>query len=98
MDELNRLRTVIRDTLQIGDRADGLTENSRLLGGIPEFDSVAVIGIVMAIEDEFGVKISDRELSADVFETLGSLSRFISAKTQAAAPRKAEPALLNGRG
>ena len=97
MDELNRLRTVLRDTLQIGDRVDDLTENSRLLGGIPEFDSVAVIGVVMAIEEEFGVKISDRELSAEVFETLSSLTRFISTKTQAPAPRKADAAVSGRR-
>ncbi len=97
MDELNRLRTVLRDTLQIGDRADALTESSRLLGDIPEFDSVAVIGVVMAIEEEFGIKISDHELSAEIFETLGSLSRLISSKTQAPAPHKVEAAISGRR-
>ena len=81
MTDLNRIRNLLRDTLQIGARADELTENSRLLGGIPEFDSVAVIGVVMALEVEYGVKIPDRELSADVFETLGSLNRFIAHKS-----------------
>jgi acyl carrier protein len=81
MEELSRMRKLLRDTLQIGKKADELTENSRLFGGIPEFDSVAIISVVMAIEAEYGVKIPDRELSADVFETLGSLNRFVSKKT-----------------
>ena len=83
MEDFDRMRNVLRDTLQIGTRADDLTESSRLFGGIPEFDSVAIISVVMALEAEYGVKIPDRELSADVFETLGSLSRFISKKTGA---------------
>ena len=81
MENFDRMRNLLRDTLQIGKRADDLTENSRLFGGIPEFDSVAIISVVMALEAEYGVKIPDRELSADVFETLGSLSRFIAQKT-----------------
>lgn len=89
MTDLDRLRELLRDALQIGTRADELTEHSRLFGGIPEFDSVAVVSVVMAIEDEFSVKISDRELSADVFETLGSLLRFIQGKTGSMERKKA---------
>jgi acyl carrier protein len=80
MADLGRMRSLLRDTLQIGERADDLNENSRLFGAIPEFDSVAIISVVMAIEAEYGVKIPDRELSADVFETLGSLDKFVSHK------------------
>jgi acyl carrier protein len=82
MVELSRLRELLRDTLQIGSKADGLTESSRLFGALPEFDSIAVITVVTAIEQEFGVAIPDRELSADVFETVGSLGRFISRKVE----------------
>ena len=88
MDDLDRMRNLLRDTLQIGKKADNLTENSRLFGGIPEFDSVAIISVVMALEAEYGVKIPDRELSAEVFETLGSLNRFISQKTGSSGSRK----------
>jgi acyl carrier protein len=84
-DNLERIRKVLRDSLQIGDRADELTEHSRLLGGIPEFDSVAVVGVVMALEEEYGLKISDRELSAELFETMGSLTHFISVKSDSSA-------------
>ena len=82
MVELSRLRELLRDTLQIGDKADDLSESSRLFGALPEFDSVAIISVVMAIEQQFGVTIPDRELSADVFETMGSLGRFVSRKVE----------------
>ena len=80
--ELSRLRELLRETLQIGGKADALTESSRLFGALPEFDSVAIISVVMAIEQEFGVTIPDRELSADVFETVGSLGSFIARKVE----------------
>lgn len=84
MVELGRLRELLRDTLQIGDKADGLTESSRLFGALPEFDSVAIISVVMALEQEFGIAIPDRELSAEVFETVGSLGRFVARKVASA--------------
>lgn len=80
MTELDRIRIILRDTLQIGGRAEALTEGSRLFGAIPEFDSVAVVSVVSAIEEEYEVRIADRELSADIFETLGTLRDFISRK------------------
>jgi acyl carrier protein len=82
MDNLDRIRNILRDTLQIGDRADELHESSRLLGAVAEFDSVAVVSVVMSIEQEFGIRIPDGDLSAEVFATLGSLRRFVSLRTR----------------
>lgn len=80
MDTLPQIRKILRDSLNLGDRADRLTADSALLGGIPEFDSMAVVNLVAAIEAEFDFMVNDDELSADVFATVGSLSRFVSAK------------------
>jgi acyl carrier protein len=80
MATIDTVRRILRDTLQLGARADELTEASRLLGGIPEFDSMAVVSVVTMFEDEFDISIDDDELSADVFETVGSLTRFVAKK------------------
>jgi acyl carrier protein len=81
LDDLEKMKGILRDTLQIGARVDDMNDQSRLFGSIPEFDSVAVVGVVTSIEYEYRIKITDEELSADVFETLGSLRRFIASKT-----------------
>jgi acyl carrier protein len=47
---------------------------------LPEFDSMAVVSIVTAIEEQYGVSIADDELTADVFATLGSLTEFVDRK------------------
>ena len=77
---LNRVKAILRDTLSLGDRANQLSSTSRLMGAIPEFDSMAVVGILSAMEDEFGITIQDDELSADLFETVGTLTEFVSRK------------------
>jgi acyl carrier protein len=81
-DDLYRVRRILGETLQLGERADQLTEQSRLLGAIPELDSMAVVGVITSIEEAYGLTIDDDELSAEVFETVGSLSRFIAQKRQ----------------
>lgn len=81
MDTTERLKRILADTLQLGRRADSLTPSSRLLGAIPEFDSMAVVTVLTMIEDEFGIAIADDEVTGEVFETLGTLSSFIQAKT-----------------
>ncbi len=67
-------------TWVMGDRAARLDSDSRLMGALPEFDSMAVVTVVTMLEDQFGISVADDELSADVFETVGSLCRFLDGK------------------
>lgn len=80
MEALIRVKNILRDTLNLGDRADKLTADTPLLGSLPEFDSMAVVTVVTMIEDELGISIDDDELSADIFATVGSLAKFVSQK------------------
>lgn len=80
MSTLNDLRAILRETLQIGDRANALNESTVLFGGIPEFDSIAVVSVVTALEDRFGITVEDDEINAETFATLGSLSAFVASK------------------
>ena len=77
MSELATVRDILRNTLQMGDRADRLEAGSPLLGHVPEFDSMAVVAVLTAVEDHYGIVIDDGDISADVFATVGSLSEFV---------------------
>jgi len=57
-----------------------LDVSTPLLGEIPSLDSVAVLAVLTAIELDFGVQIADDEVSADIFDSFGSLQRFVEAK------------------
>jgi acyl carrier protein len=80
MDSFERLKGIMRDALHLGQRADSLRASSPLLGGIPEFDSMAVVTVLTMIEDEFGIVIADDEVSAELFASIGTLLAFIDGK------------------
>lgn len=77
---IDEIREILRDTLQLGDRADELTSTSPLLGSIPEFDSMAVVTVLTMVEEEFGIAIDDDEVSGEIFTTVGSLADFVAGK------------------
>lgn len=80
MSPVDLARSILDSSLQLGGRARGFTPETPLLGSIPELDSMAVVQIVTAIEEQLGVTVADDEITADTFETLGSLARFIEEK------------------
>ena len=80
MVSLEDLKALIGEVLQIPDRLQSMGEDAILLGGIPEFDSMAVVSVLTVIEENYGVMIDDDEISAENFETLGSLLQFVRSK------------------
>ncbi len=68
---------VLRDVLRLGARADDFTAATPLLGSIPELDSLAVVDLLTALEDRFAVRVDDDAITADTFETVGSLHAWV---------------------
>ena len=77
---LDEVKTILTDVLSLGDAGQALTPESALLGSIPELDSMAVVNLITALEEHFGMVIDDDEISATTFETLGSLNAFVEQK------------------
>ncbi|MEB0012008.1 phosphopantetheine-binding protein [Glaciimonas sp. Gout2] len=80
MHSIEQVKLLLADTLNLGERASTLHADSGLLGSIPELDSMAVIHIITALEERFGIVIDDDEISATIFYTVGSLATFIEQK------------------
>ncbi len=80
MKYLDEVKTILADVLALGDAKDDLTAASPLLGSIPELDSMAVVHLITALEEQFGITVDDDEISASTFETLGSLASFVEQK------------------
>jgi acyl carrier protein len=76
----DHVRNILRDVLSLGSRADRLDDNSALLGALPELDSMAVVNVIAALEDQFGFTVDDDEINGATFATLGSLVEFVSTK------------------
>jgi acyl carrier protein len=78
------LRAILSAQLGTAYPPSHFKDSTRLLGAIPELDSMAVVGILAAIEDTTGISIPDDEVSADVFETFGTLVGFVENQCKAA--------------
>ena len=75
------LRAVLIDVLGLPeDRVRGFDESTPLFGALPEFDSMAVAGLLTELEERLGILIEDHEVDADMLETFGSLLTFARAK------------------
>jgi acyl carrier protein len=79
----DQVKELLNNVLQLNGRSSRWNETTPLLGSVPELDSMAVASIITAIEEEFGVAIADDEIDADVFSTVGSLTRFVEQKLPA---------------
>lgn len=79
-DMLDEVKACLAQSLQLGDRADALTRDTRLLGDLPELDSMAVLTVIMGLEEHFGFVVDDDEISAETFETVGTLVDFVASK------------------
>lgn len=76
----DEVKSVVTRTLGIEDRADSLTPATLLLDSLPEFDSMAVLNVILALEEHFGLTIDDDEVTGELFETLGTLTAFVEQK------------------
>jgi acyl carrier protein len=75
---LDAVRSVVAATLGIDEaRATAMHASTELLGSLPELDSMAVVELIYALEERFTVEVDGDEVTADVFETLGSLAAFV---------------------
>ncbi|MCA1245480.1 acyl carrier protein [Massilia sp. MS-15] len=77
---LNEVKNVLIDVLNLGPAGQALEADSPLLGSLPELDSMAVVSLIGALEEQFGIAIDDDDISASTFATLGSLADFVAAK------------------
>lgn len=80
MATIDGVKRVIGEALQLGDRVNGFDESTELFGSIPEFDSMAVVSVITGLEEQFDIEVDDEDISAEIFETLGSLTRFVEEK------------------
>lgn len=75
--QTNVLR-VLDDVLSLSGRAASFDRETPLLGAVPELDSMAVVSLITALEQAFGIEIADDDISGDTFATVGQLTDFVA--------------------
>jgi acyl carrier protein len=74
------VKALVVETLGVEDRADMLDADTPLFGYLPELDSMAVLQLVLELEERFGIVVEGEDVTAEVFETLASLTAFVDSK------------------
>ena len=76
MAKIDELKSLLADVLEVD--TGSFDESTELLGALPEFDSMAVVGVITALEESFGISVADDDIDATIFETVGSLMEYVN--------------------
>ncbi|MDE7360883.1 MAG: acyl carrier protein [Oscillospiraceae bacterium] len=76
MDILEKVKDLIADQLDVADK-DSITEGSSITDDLGA-DSLDVVDLVMALEDEFGIEIPEDEV--ENIKTVGDIIKYIEDK------------------
>lgn len=68
---------VLDEVLSLGGRGVRFNRDTRLLGALPELDSMAVVSVITALEERVGISVDDGEIDSSTFATVGSLVDFV---------------------
>ena len=80
LDVLKETLAILDEVLSLNGRAFALTRDARLLGAVPELDSMAVVAVITALEERFSLVVGDDEIDGTTFATVGSLADFVASK------------------
>ena len=82
MDIQPQVLKALDEVLSLGGRTASFSRETHLLGAIPELDSMAVVSLLTALEDRFGITIDD-DVDGGTFATVGSVVDFVAGKSTA---------------
>ena len=63
MDTQTQILRILDDALSLGGRAARFNADTPLLGALPELDSMGVVTLIGALEDQLGVSVDDRRVA-----------------------------------
>lgn len=76
------VRAVLGDVLGISAaRLAAFDAHTGLFGSLPEFDSIAVAGVLTELEDRLGILIDEDEVDGDMLATFGALTAYAARKS-----------------
>jgi acyl carrier protein len=76
-----QIADILDTVLGLQGRGRDFGRDTPLLGALPELDSMAVLSLITALEEHFGLAFDDDELDGAAFATLGTLADLVRAKT-----------------
>lgn len=78
MRHLQEVLRVLDHALHLEGRAMAFTPETKLLGSLPEFDSMGILAVITGLENQFGITLEDDQLSGESFSTVGRLCELVN--------------------
>jgi acyl carrier protein len=83
MDIRKEVLSILDECLSLKGRALAFTDDTPLLGAIPELDSMAVISVITQLEERLDIAVDDDEIDGATFANVGALVGFATEKRAA---------------
>jgi len=81
----NQIRTFINENFLFGDETVQYTnDDSFIRKGI--VDSIAILELVMFVQEAYHIKVQDQEITPDNFDSINSLAKYIQSKQNLETP------------
>ncbi len=65
----------------LGGDTDRYRPATELFGSLPELDSLALVELIVVVEERFGFELDEDDITIEVFGTVASLAAHIDAST-----------------
>ena len=75
-----RVKRVLAERIPLSVRVEDLKDDTPLIGGGLGLDSVALLQLVVGLEEEFGIQVDEAEVNVDLFADVSSVAAYVRRK------------------
>ena len=80
---ISSVKSVVAAALNTpAEEVEKWTQETKLLGALPEFDSMTVVAVITALESHFDIVFDDDDLTAESCYSIGSVAALVNRKRQ----------------
>lgn len=77
----DRVKHVIVKALNLEIDPEEIGDDDILFGGEMGLNSMAMIELVVGIEEEFNIEVSDEDLRPEIFESIKTIAKYVYSNT-----------------
>ena len=78
MSALVAVLKILDRELNLQGKALTFTHETKLRGSLPQLDSMAIVSVVSALEEQLGFEFPEEQLDGAIFESVGTLVDCVS--------------------
>lgn len=88
MSVLETVLEILDRELNLQGKALAFSEDTKLRGSLLQLDSMAIVSVIAALEEQFGFEFPEETLDGAIFETVGTLVECVRGLQSPPAPRR----------